>query len=572
MDSKIINELLGINESYKMPDKLMEILLNDEYRQSFLSKISEFYDFTIDDFRDYFQQEQGDRKTLKQDYTPDCLCNLIRELIPKTESILDICSGTGALTLSCIKKNENTTVFCEELSTRVLPMLLANLALRGVSGFVKNKDVLNNKTEHIYQLKANGNFSDIKEVDAVEEKKYPCIISNPPYSVQWTQKNDGRFDGYELAPKSKADYAFVLDALSRLTDDGMAFFILPHGVLFRGQAEEKIRKQLILNNVIDAVIGLPQNMFMNTSIPVFILVLNKNKSNTDVLFIDASNMFVKDGKINKMTEEHIQSIVDIFRQRKTVENVSAVISANQIQENEFNLNIPRFVYTYEHEELPPLSEITKDLIRCELEARKAQTELIEMLKDLCGDDGYNRAKDEFIEFFSEQDIVGEAMMLYLELQNLEKKVDYISKHAKKERVPILEIATFERAKKGKIYEAGTVYIQCSATDGKVRFLTENKELEAKYGVFVPKNKNICARFLFYALEYEMDEFLARYQCGMNINPDIFKHLQVTYYPEYKYRKELAMTLDGIEARYVKEEQKMGDFQNFKKFHLDGMFV
>lgn len=572
MESKIINELLGINESYKMPDKLMEILLNDEHRQSFLKKISEFYDFSIDDFRDYFQQEQGDRKTLKQDYTPDCLCTLIRELIPQTESILDICSGTGALTLSCIKKYENTTVYCEELSTRVLPMLLANLALRGVNGFVKNKDVLNNETEHIYKIKANGKFSDIKEIDAVEETKYPCIVSNPPYSVQWSQKNDGRFDGYELAPKTKADYAFIIDALSRLSDDGMAFFILPQGVLFRGQAEEKIRKQLILNNVIDAVIGLPGNMFMNTSIPVFILVLNKNKQNTDVLFVDASNMFVKDGKVNKMTEEHIQSIVDIYRQRKKVENVSDVVSATQIQENEFNLNISRFVCTYIREELPPLSEITKDLIRCEIEARKANTELIKMLKDICGDEWYNKAKDEFVEFFSEQDIVGETMMLYLELQNLEKKVDFITKHARKERIPIFEIATFERAKKGKIYEAGTVYIQCSATDGKVRFLTENKELEAKYGVFIPKNKNICARFLYFMLEYEMDEFLARYQCGMNINPDIFKYLQVTYYPEYKYRKELAMTLDGIEARCANEEQKIGDFQDFKKIHLDGMFV
>ena len=572
MDSKIINELLEINESYKMPDRLMEILLNDENRKSFLNKISGFYDFSIDDFRDYFQQEQGDRKTLKQDYTPDCLCDLMRELIPQSENILDICSGTGALTISCIKKNENATVYCEELSTRALPILLANLALRGVNGFVKNKDVLSTKTEHTYQLKANGKFSDIKEVDVVEREKYTCIISNPPYSVQWAQKNDGRFDGYELAPKSKADYAFVIDALSRLTDDGKAFFILPQGVLFRGQAEGKIRKQLLLNNVIDAVIGLPENMFMNTGIPVLILVLNKNKSNTDVLFINASNMFVKDGRINKMTKENIQCIADIYRERKTVESVSAVVSADQIQKNEFKLNIPRFVCTYVRKELPPFCEVVKDLIRCEIEARKAQTQVIKMLRDICGDEEYSEAKDKFIEFFSEQDIVGETMMLYLELQNLEKKVEYITKHATKKRVPIFDIATFERAKKGKIYEAGTVYIQCSATDGKVRFLTENKELEAKYGVFIPKNKNICTRFLYYMIEYEIEEFLARYQCGMNINPDIFKYLQVTYYEEYKYRKELAMTLDGIDARSATEKRKMGDFQDFKKIHLNGMFV
>lgn len=122
-----------------------------------------------------------------------------------------------------------------------------------------------------------------------------------------------------------------------------------------------------------------------------------------------------------------------------------------------------------------------------------------------------------------------------------------------------------------MYEAGTVYIQLSATDGKVRFLTESKELEPKYSVFIPKCEYICPRYLYYILDFEMEAFLARYQSGININPDIFKHLQVTYYPEYKWQKELAMTLDGIDYRYNFKKSESEKWKEFKKFHLNGMF-
>lgn len=126
-------------------------------------------------------------------------------------------------------------------------------------------------------------------------------------------------------------------------------------------------------------------------------------------------------------------------------------------------------------------------------------------------------------------------------------------------------------KKGKVYEAGTVYIQLSATDGKVRYLAENKELETKYGVFIPKDKKMGSRYLFYMLEYEMPSFLHRYQSGININPDIFKYLQVTYYPEYKYQKEFAMILDSVQLMYENETNEKEEWEYFKKFHLNSMF-
>lgn len=164
------------------------------------------------------------------------------------------------------------------------------------------------------------------------------------------------------------------------------------------------------------------------------------------------------------------------------------------------------------------------------------------------------------------------MLEWSELQGLERRTDYIVKNAPRTLKPILEICDFERVKKGKIYKAGISYIQLSASDGKVRFLVDDKELEEKYGVFIPKGKDyICPRFIYYMLDFEMEEFLARYQCGMNINPDIFKFLKVTYYTKYSDQVELCRMLDGVQAKYDNELKQKDEWEYFKKYHLDGMF-
>lgn len=567
--TEAVNELFGIKESFELPEVLLKKLLDKDTKNKLCQDFTQFeFDMRNDCLRDYFQMNNANRSNLKQDYTPDCLCQLISQLAPKTEMVIDICSGTGALTIGF---NRDIQYQCEELSSMSIPILLFNLALRGINATVLQKNVLLNEIEKVYKLSKNGEFSDIEIIENYEEKKVDVVISNPPYSLKWQPKNDTRFDGYEIAPAKASDYAFVLDGLSRLTETGQAFYILPAGVLFRGNAEGKIRKTLIENNLIDAIISLPENLFLNTSISVNILVFNKAKQTDDVLFIYADKLFIKNGKQNVMTDEHIKRIVDVYWKRETIEKFSKVVSLSEIRENDYCLNVSRFIDTFEREEIPPLSEITKDLIRCELEAKKATNDLLKMLQELCGDDEYNQIKEEFVEFFSEQDIVGQTMIEYLELKNLENKTDYIVKNAKKERRPIFDLATFERVKKGKIYEAGTVYIQLSATDGKVRYLTENKELETKYGVFIPKSEYIGSRYLYYMLDFEMEAFLARYQNGMNINPDIFKYLQVTYYPEFKFQKELAMTLDGIQLRFDKELKQKEEWEYFKTYHLDGMF-
>ena len=569
LDNKKINELFGIKESFELPEKLMSVLMDKAEREKVFCEFLQYdFDFSHDCLRDYFQDEHSARSALKQDYTPDCLCDLISALMPETNRIIDICSGTGALTIGT---NRNVYFQCEELSKMSIPILLFNLAIRGMNATVLQKNVLDRTVEKVFKITNNGQFSDIDICINYNEEKAKVVISNPPYSLSWTPKQDERFDGYTLAPKGAADYAFVLDGISRLTDDGTAFYILPHGVLFRGKAESEIRKRLIDNNLIDTIIGVPDKLFLNTGIPVVILILKKNRQRKDVLFIDASKHFEKSSKQNKMTSEHIEKIADTYWNRKTVDKFSYVATIEEIKQNEYNLNIPRYVDTYEREELPSLNDLIKDIINIRLESAKTEKELLKMLKELIGDENYNSVKELFCEYLLSEDVVDEAMSEWLYLQDLERRTYTLVKNAAKTRKPILEIVDFERAKKGKVYNAGTVYIQLSATDGVVRFLTEDKELEEKYGVFLPKSEHSCPRYLFYMIDYEMPSFLARFQCGMNINPDIFKHLKITYYTNYKDQVELCKMLDSIQTKCENEQQQKNEWENFKKYHLNGMF-
>ena len=459
MDNKKINELFGIKESFELPERLMSVLMDKEERKKNFNEFLKYdFDFSHDCLRDYFQDEHAARSALKQDYTPDCLCDLISALMPETDKITDICSGTGALTIGT---GRNVYFQCEELSKMSIPILLFNLAIRGMNATVLQKNVLDRTIEKIYKVTNSGQFSDIDICINYNEEKTKVVISNPPYSLPWTPKQDERFNGYPLAPKGAADYAFVLDGISRLSDGGTAFYILPHGVLFRGNAEAEIRKQLIDNNLIDAIIGVPDKLFLNTSIPVFILVLKKNRQRKDILFINASKHFQKGGKQNIMTAEHIEKIAAAYWERKTVDKFSYVASLEEIKENDYNLNIPRFVDTFEREELPSIKEITDDIIKTRLEMAKAEKELLKMLNELVGDEAYNEAKEEFCKYLREQDVVGETMLEWCELQGLERRTDELVKNAKKERKPILELCEFERVKKGKVYKAGTVYIQLS---------------------------------------------------------------------------------------------------------------
>ena len=219
-----------------------------------------------------------------------------------------------------------------------------------------------------------------------------CLTpANPPYSAKWSAAagflQDERFSDYGvLAPKSKADYAFLLHGLYHLKSNGTMAIVLPHGVLFRGAAEGKIREKLLRSGNIYAVIGLPANLFYNTSIPTCIVVLKKHRDGRDVLFIDASQKFEKGKKQNAMTDEHIDSVMELYNNRQTVDKEAYLASFEDIEKNDFNLNIPRYVDNFEKEEELDLDELLTSISDTDAEIEKTQAEFLTLLKDLTSTD------------------------------------------------------------------------------------------------------------------------------------------------------------------------------------------
>ena len=214
---------------------------------------------------------------------------------------------------------------------------------------------------------------------------------NPPYSAKWSAAagflQDERFSDYGvLAPKSKADYAFLLHGLYHLKSNGTMAIVLPHGVLFRGAAEGKIREKLLRSGNIYAVIGLPANLFYNTSIPTCIVVLKKHRDGRDVLFIDASQKFEKGKKQNTMADEHIDSVLELYNKREKVEKESYLASFEDIEKNDFNLNIPRYVDNFEKEEEIDIDELLSDMKQTDAEIEKVQNEFVALLKELTSTD------------------------------------------------------------------------------------------------------------------------------------------------------------------------------------------
>ena len=280
-------------------------------------------------------------------------------------------------------------------------LLLFNLSIRGINAYVKHGDVLTNQFKKVYKLTNNGEFSDIEIVgDTGNEFKTDVVISNPPYYLKFDDvdnyKYDARFSNYGVPPKSKADYAFVLHGLSHLKENGSALFILPHGVLFRGSKEGDIRKLLIDDNLLDAVIGLPSNLFLNTQIPVCVLIFKKTRNDKDILFIDASKDFVKEGKQNYLSDDQIEKIKSAYSLRKDIDKFSHVASLEEIKKNDYNLNIPRYVDTSEEKEPVDLAQVVSELVQIETEIEATEKEFVAMLKDLKGPQSYEVEKNKLI--------------------------------------------------------------------------------------------------------------------------------------------------------------------------------
>lgn len=226
---------------------------------------------------------------------------------------------------------------------------------------------------------------------AEEETDFNMVLMNPPYSAKWSAAvgflQDERFSDYGvLAPKSKADYAFLLHGLYHLKSNGTMAIVLPHGVLFRGAAEGKIREKLLRSGNIYAVIGLPANLFYNTSIPTCIIVLKKHRDGRDVLFIDASEKFEKGKKQNTMTDMHIDSVIDLYKRRETVKKESYLAGFKYIEKNDFNLNIPRYADNFEKEEEVNLEDLLTSMKKTDTELEQVQGEFASLLKELASSD------------------------------------------------------------------------------------------------------------------------------------------------------------------------------------------
>lgn len=391
-----IYSVFGISEWHQLCQAIENniIYADAETRCRVLDKFGKIIENKDDDFmRDFFQEYSANRKDMMQDYTPSSVCNLLARLVPNEyDQCTDVCSGTGSLSLACVNNSRDAFVICEELSMAVIPILVLNYVFRNRNAIVKEKNVVTNIIVKVYIIEKSEKYSSVNVVDSdtydnmkqnYEREQSDLIISNPPYSLKWTRdENDTRFDGYDLPPKGYADYLFVIDAVKRLSDNGHAFFILPHGVLFRGNTEEKIRKQLIDNNLIDAIIGLPGNLFQNTSIPTCILVLNKHKSDNTVLFVDASELCTKVKKYNIITEKDIDEIAYIYNNRREVKNVSKIVNYDTIVENDYNLNIPRYEIKEFEEERYDLKEITEELVKVHHEQKKAMQNWVNMVQEL----------------------------------------------------------------------------------------------------------------------------------------------------------------------------------------------
>lgn len=268
--------------------------------------------------------------------------------------IYDPTSGSGSLLINIgrsvskyISNKDNIKYYAQELKENTYNLTRMNLVMRGIlpdNIITRNGDTLEQDWPYFDESDPSRTYNPLY-VDAV--------VSNPPYSQNWDPTNkdvDPRYARYGLAPKAKADYAFLLHDLYHIKPDGIMTIVLPHGVLFRGGEEEKIRKNLIENNNIDAIIGLPANIFFGTGIPTIIMVLKQKRTNSDVLIIDASKGFVKAGKNNKLQASDIKKIVDTVANRISIDKYSRVVLKEEIRKNEYNLNIPRYVDSSEANE------------------------------------------------------------------------------------------------------------------------------------------------------------------------------------------------------------------------------
>jgi type I restriction enzyme M protein len=338
--------------------------------QTELDVLGDAYEYLIGQFA------SGAGKKAGEFYTPQEVSKVLAKIVTtgksKLKSVYDPTCGSGSLLLRVAKEvKEVSNFYGQEMNRTTYNLARMNMILHGV-----------------HYRKFN-----IKQEDTLEHpqhtgQQFEAIVANPPFSAEWSANplftSDDRFSQYgKLAPSSKADYAFVQHMIHHLAENGTMAIVLPHGALFRSGAEQHIRKYLIEDrNYLDAVIGLPANLFYGTPIPTCIMVFKKCKENpNDVLFINAAEHFER-GTQNTLRQEDIDRIVTTYRERKEVEKYSSLATLDFIAENEYNLNIPRYVNTFEEQESVDIASVAKQLRSLEKEMTNTDVELTAFCKEL----------------------------------------------------------------------------------------------------------------------------------------------------------------------------------------------
>ncbi|RLQ89278.1 type I restriction-modification system subunit M [Notoacmeibacter ruber] len=352
--------------------------------------LGDAYEYLIGEFA------AGSGKKAGEFYTPQRISDILSGIValdsqdPKTgkrkhlASVMDFACGSGSLLLNVRQQMKKAggsigKIFGQEKNITTYNLARMNMLLHGVKDTefeIYHGDTLTNEWEML------------RETNPAKKPSFDAVVANPPFSYRWEPTEalgeDMRFKNHGLAPKSAADFAFLLHGFHYLKDDGVMAIILPHGVLFRGGAEAKIREKLLKDGHIDTVIGLPANLFYSTGIPVCILVLKKCKQPDDVLFINASESFKKGKRQNYMTDEHIAEIIETYQQRpeEKIDRYARRVSMDEIEANDFNLNITRYVSTAEDEIEIDLSATHKKLVKIEKDVQLATARHNKFLREL----------------------------------------------------------------------------------------------------------------------------------------------------------------------------------------------
>lgn len=336
----------------------------------------------------------GSGKKAGEFYTPQQISTILSRIVildtqdpvrgprPKLDKVLDFACGSGSLLLNVrtkLRENGGTIgkIYGQEKNVTTYNLARMNMLLHGMKDTefeIFHGDTLLNQ------------WDILNEMNPSKKIEFDAIVANPPFSLRWepndTLAEDFRFKSHGLSPKSAADFAFLLHRFHFLAKEGIMAIILPHGVLFRGGAEERIRTKLLKDNNIDTVIGLPSNLFYSTGIPVCILVLKKCKKEDDILFINAGEYYVKGKRQNSLEDKHIDKIVETYQHRYEIERYSRKVSMEEIEKNGYNLNISRYVDISEEEVPIDLQEVNKKLISINESIKTNTDKHNEFLKEL----------------------------------------------------------------------------------------------------------------------------------------------------------------------------------------------